>query len=225
MCRPPQLPCTEFGPRHTWSREAPLEPPGWFWNEVSIFGEATRRAAAGDVDGARERLATLREREANWWFDVHGQKACYTRSHALGVSRPPSVMTGRRPRTPDPVKRRVYQRDHYHCRYCGLPTIAPEVRRALQAVVGADALPWGSTNDTKHGVAFAARTEYDHVVPLKVGGANDESNIVTACASCNYGKYDYTLEELGLDDPQLRTPIDSVWDGLTSFIPALKACR
>lgn len=221
MCRGTKSPCSEFGPVHTWSREAPLMPPRWFWESVAAFAAAAHLAAAGEVDAARERLGTIRERDANWWFDEHGQVACHTRARAFRLPRPTSVLSGRRPATSDRLKRRVYGRDHYHCRYCGLPTIAAEARKMLQRVVGPVALPWGKTNDTQHGLALAARTEYDHVIPMRVGGPNDESNLVTACASCNYGKYDYTLEELGLDDPRTRPPVDVSWDGLTSLIPKL----
>jgi 5-methylcytosine-specific restriction endonuclease McrA len=206
----------------TWSREAPLMPPRWFWEAVAVFAESAHLAAAGDVEGASERLSTIREREANWWYDEHAQNACYTRVRAIDLPRPASVLEGRRATTPDHVKRRIYQRDHYHCRHCGLPTIPTATRKALQQVVGDDVLPWSKTNATQHGLALAARTEYDHVVPMRVGGANDESNLVTACASCNYGKHHYTLEELGLDDPRLRPPAESDWDGLTSLIPLLR---
>lgn len=36
--------------------------------------------------------------------------------------------------------------------------------------------------------------EIDHVVPVSKGGANDKSNLVTACFSCNRGKSDRPID-------------------------------
>jgi 5-methylcytosine-specific restriction endonuclease McrA len=41
----------------------------------------------------------------------------------------------------------------------------------------------------------------DHVVPLSLGGRTNESNLVTCCWSCNYGKANYTVEQIGIDNP------------------------
>jgi hypothetical protein len=43
--------------------------------------------------------------------------------------------------------------------------------------------------------AAGARLECDHVVPVSRGGSNDESNLVTACFTCNRSKRDKTLAE------------------------------
>ncbi|MEL0166487.1 MAG: HNH endonuclease [Pseudomonadaceae bacterium] len=56
--------------------------------------------------------------------------------------------------------------------------------------------------------------QYDHVVPHSHGGANDLDNLVVTCAACNFGKMEYTLDELGLIDPRTIPPIQSSWDGL-----------
>jgi hypothetical protein len=63
---------------------------------------------------------------------------------------------------------------------------------------------------------------HDHVHPVTLGGADDETNLVTACLSCNYGKHQYTIAQLGLEDPRSCPPIDSDWDGLVSLLPDLK---
>jgi 5-methylcytosine-specific restriction endonuclease McrA len=89
-------------------------------------------------------------------------------------------------------------------------------------MVGRDVFRASRTNQERHGVVLAFRANIDHVVPWKLGGKSDDSNLVTACWSCNYGKAQYTLDQIGLDDPRDRKPkmlIDG-WDGLTSFIRA-----
>jgi hypothetical protein len=34
----------------------------------------------------------------------------------------------------------------------------------------------------------AAASTVDHVIPVRLGGTNDESNLVPACPACNYGR-------------------------------------
>jgi len=52
-----------------------------------------------------------------------------------------------------------------------------------------------------------ARTQYDHVPPHARGGNNDPGNVIVTCAPCNFGRMDYTLEEVGLADPRLREQV------------------
>jgi len=182
-------------------------------------------AAGGDTAGARVRLRTVRSDEARNWFVEHAQMSGIHRARLLGLARSDRPKQARRKGTPAAVKRRVWERDRYHCRYCGLPMIDERVRVALQELVGTDIMSWGDTNAARHGIAFAARPEYDHVHPMSAGGADDESNLVTSCPGCNYGKDRFTLEEIGLDDPRLRPAATVEWDGLTSLLPALTAAR
>jgi hypothetical protein len=62
-----------------------------------------------------------------------------------------------------PVSKRlrfeVFRRDGFRCRYCGL-----------------------NAGETGAGLTI------DHVVPVALGGANEPSNLVTACKDCNAGK-------------------------------------
>lgn len=68
------------------------------------------------------------------------------------------------------LKRKIWQRDRYLCRYCG--------------------------TNVQARVPFQANTAtVDHVVPLAKGGTNGRDNLVTACLACNNGKGDMTLAE------------------------------
>lgn len=61
---------------------------------------------------------------------------------------------------PDP-RQHIYARDHFTCRYCG----------------------WsGATNFDQWLRGWFA---VDHVVPLKHGGKDEDSNLVVACHACN----------------------------------------
>lgn len=62
----------------------------------------------------------------------------------------------------------------------------------------------------------------DHVIPWNQGGRTDLSNLVSACASCNYGKDRFTIEQLGIENPFKRQPIIDNWMGLTDKIEMLR---
>lgn len=59
----------------------------------------------------------------------------------------------------------LYRRDSFACVYCG------------------------------RSVADGAFLTLDHVVPCELGGDNANTNLVTACLSCNSAKQDLTLRE------------------------------
>jgi 5-methylcytosine-specific restriction endonuclease McrA len=114
-------------------------------------------------------------------------------------------------------KRRLHERDGYHCRFCGIPVIRAEVRNRLRKFYP-NALPWPNKNKEQHPAFQAMWAQYDHILPHARGGTNDFENMVIACAPCNYARMNYTLEEVGLTDPRTREPIRSKWDGLERLL-------
>ena len=114
------------------------------------------------------------------------------------------------------LRRRVLQRDGYHCRFCGIPVIPGEVRAQIREAYR-DALPWGDSNRTQHAAFQTMWVQYDHLLPRARGGRNEFDNLLITCAPCNYGRREYTLEEVGLIDPLTRDPVRSTWDGLERF--------
>lgn len=121
-------------------------------------------------------------------------------------------------RMPNTAERqRLHARDGYHCRFCGIPVIRAEVRNRLRELYP-DALPWGKTNMTQHPAFQTMWAQYDHVLPHARGGDNDPSNVIITCAPCNFGRMNYTLEEVGLSDPRLREPVQPSWDGLERLL-------
>jgi hypothetical protein len=55
-------------------------------------------------------------------------------------------------------------------------------------------------------------------VPFARGGGNEPQNLLTTCWSCNFGRGNALIEEIGLIDPRLRAPILDGWDGLTRIL-------
>lgn len=120
-------------------------------------------------------------------------------------------ITVRMPRGPE--KRALVARDGYHCRFCGIPLIRAETRRAIQGLYP-QALTWGRRNPDQHAAFQAMWLQYDHLLPHAWGGTNDMENIVVTCAPCNFGRMNLTLDQVGLLDPRMREPVRSDWDGL-----------
>jgi 5-methylcytosine-specific restriction endonuclease McrA len=109
-----------------------------------------------------------------------------------------------------------FHRDGFHCRFCGIPVVHPGVRTRLRAIAP-DVVP-GGRSATYHAAFLALNATLDHVIPHAAGGDNDPDNIVTTCWPCNFGRGSYSLAELGLNDPRLRPPVVTDWDGLTRVL-------
>lgn len=114
----------------------------------------------------------------------------------------------------------LIQRDGYICRYCSLNLIPADARKLLHAEYP-DALPWGSKNDSQHAAFQALWLQYDHVIPAAFGGDSSLENMVISCAGCNFAKWKFHLEELGLSDPRERAPVERNWNGLAQLSQAI----
>jgi 5-methylcytosine-specific restriction endonuclease McrA len=218
MCRGKKT-CSEFP--EVWSRLCPLEPPPFFFDQIPIFADAATLAAGGSMLEAREALASVRSDDLREWFVEHGQQSGVFRNrHYKRGAQGPCGMALDPTRNPDEnLKQQVWERDGFRCRYCGIQVVPIAVLKAMEKTVGREVFPITKVrkNKDRHGVMLAFCANADHVLPWKLGGATDKANLVTACWSCNYGKSDFTLDQLGLDDPRGRPPNSDDWDGLTSL--------
>ncbi|MBA3882215.1 MAG: HNH endonuclease [Chthoniobacterales bacterium] len=113
-------------------------------------------------------------------------------------------------------KNALFQRDGYHCRFCGIPVIRREVRDRIRKVYP-DALRWAAKNAEQHATFQLMWATCDHVLPHSRGGTSDLDNTIIVCQPCNCARWHYTLDEVGLADPRLREPTRSSWDGLERF--------
>lgn len=209
--------CTELGnDASQWSRLAPLMPPIWFQDEFLKFRHAVELAADGNVEGSRQRLKDVRGDDLNSWYVIHGQNSGGFRHRHYRLS---PTIAGACSRGAPPVTLLVatYRRDYYRCRYCGLRLFPVEVLRWYENAVGSQSFK-ATAKNASHGAALTFRCTYDHVNPMNRGGQHSFDNLVTACYSCNFGKAGYTIEQLGIDDPRLRPPVQDKWDGLVSRI-------
>src|SRR5262245_41838207 len=109
-------------------------------------------------------------------------------------------------------KRTLINRDGLHCRFCNMPVIDAAMREAIRSLYP-NALRWGRRDSERHSAFQCMWLQYDHIVPHSRGGDNSLDNMLITCAACNFGKEEWTLEELGLIDPRTRPPYTSLWDG------------
>ena len=137
---------------------------------------------------------------------VHWQTAMPTvKQHTLRSSqRMPSAS----------CERSIYARDGWRCRYCGVRVIDRAMRAKLHRLMP-EVARWGARNADKHSALAALSASLDHVIPHSRGGSNEESNLVTACNACQFGRGQWTLEEVGFLDPREFAPVCDSWDGLT----------
>jgi 5-methylcytosine-specific restriction endonuclease McrA len=153
----------------------------------------------------------------DWTESIWGKKSPY-----VNVQKKPSLHTNKKTknRMPDTsLKQNLRNRDGFHCRFCGIPVIRSEIRTYFHKIYP-NAVPWGTTNATQHAGFQCLWLQYDHVIPHSAGGDNSLENLIITCAPCNYGKFNYSLEELNLLDPRDFPPIKSPWDGLERALNA-----
>ena len=113
------------------------------------------------------------------------------------------------------IQKKVFERDAYHCRYCGGKLISQEFLRTFIKSLNSPLFSRGETNLSTHGIIHITWPVADHVIPWNKGGRTSLENLVSSCAPCNYGKDGYTIEQLGLADPFERSAKNSNWDGFS----------
>jgi 5-methylcytosine-specific restriction endonuclease McrA len=128
---------------------------------------------------------------------------------------------------PAEMRKALVQRDGHHCRFCGMPLIRVEVRRALHKYYP-DAVPWDPANvRDQHRGLQAMWFQYDHVQVHSRKGQTTLENLVAACSACNFGRDKYTLEEMRLSDPRANVRLPKwdgrrTWTGLETILPEPK---
>jgi len=154
-----------------------------------------------------------------WTESLWGKKSPYVLYRPV-IGSPPdlskeSKVKERMPTQAD--KSQLLLRDGYHCRFCGIPVIRMEIRKQFKKLYP-QLMIWGSRNIDQHAAFQAMWVQYDHILPHSRGGHSKLDNMLITCAPCNYGRMQFTLDEVGLADPRLREPIKSSWDGLERLL-------
>jgi hypothetical protein len=203
-------------------RKVLCERPEYLTESFQAFEAAVGCAARGEVDTGLEHLERTRHLDIREWFKIIGQNAGKKRFAELGSREALEPEVSQQARVDGDIDtnlaRNVLERDRYHCRYCDVPIIYKSEVEKIRELFGHAKFPMSQSNDVAHGTLRAFYNSFDHVVPRSRGGQNTAENIVTACYACNFGKDNFTLFQLGLDDPRQNSFVDSGHDGFVSLL-------
>jgi 5-methylcytosine-specific restriction endonuclease McrA len=179
---------------------------------VGLVAEAADALIAGDRNLAYARLCQANLPTVRTYA---ARIICQTDPlvHRYPLIRHPKERQIRTPRPTESVKAKIYARDGCRCRYCGVRVIVPKAITVL-ANMFPELPELRTVSAEQHAAFFAMKAVVDHVIPWSVGGRNDESNLVTSCQCCNYGKWTYLIDEIDFIDPWTRPPVRDEWDGL-----------
>ena len=194
--------CSELGPEvPLWSKDAPLPKPEWIDQEFQIFSESSKLAHEGKIVEAKSLILDSRDFEMRDWFDVHAQNSGGWRNKALQVPSPDPILPLDAVKTFTKFEAIIFSRDKFRCCYCSSHVLPKKEFKKVHKLLGPDAFPLGKTNATRSGFYLMFVGTLDHVLPWSLGGRTDETNLVTSCWSCNYGKANFTVEQLGINSP------------------------
>ena len=182
---------------------------------ANLLLDAAEKHRSGDQVGAAECLDKANDKQVWAYTDgAWGKGAASRYAFQKDANSPPrfSIEERPRPRMPNALTRRAaIDRDGRHCRFCGIPVIDPALRRLFNNAYPT-VVRWGSTNDSQHAAFQCMWLQFDHILPNSRGGTSDLENIVVACAACNFGRMEATLQEAGILDPLTLSP-PVIWDG------------
>ena len=194
--------CSELGKDpSSWSTDSPLKKPEWIIDSFEVLVDAINHASTGNVDLARLIIKNSRDLEMRTWYHVHAQNIAKWRSDYFKVTSPEPTLPLDSVKSFSKLESKLFARDSYKCRYCADDVVPKKVFKKANSLIGSAGLPLGRTNLTRSGFYLMFVATLDHVLPWSLGGRTDESNLVTSCWTCNYGKANFTVEQIGIRSP------------------------
>ncbi len=222
MCRGKSV-CQLMGenPR-AWDRYSTLRPLDWFDDELEKFNYAVEKFINGSREESIGIIDQIRSREMQEWYIEHAQVAGGKRKNILKKPDPPKVSKQRKRMPGIKIERELNIRDGYRCRYCQRRILTKDFLNLFVEKLNYVGFQKGPGNINAHGIILIHSTVLDHITPHAFGGENSEDNLVTSCYPCNYGKAEFSLDQLAIENPMLRGPILDEWQGMQNLIVALK---
>ncbi len=124
-----------------------------------------------------------------------------------------------RPRMPSlSESRAIFARDGYRCRFCQSRIVVKEAHKVFAKFLPEQARKSRINEDNHFGISTLTGS-IDHLLPYSRGGGNEPENLVTACGPCQFGRNQWTLEEVQIENPMKYEPIVDDWDGLSRLMP------
>ena len=232
--------CTALGlDPSKWDKDCLLRPKGAAdpSQQVDLFVEALTDFCS-DHTLSQQKLQVLEDAaqhaELKDWYIRHGNKSGNFRS-SIPKSQLPKVPPNGSKELSDELLKQVLERDGYRCQYCGCRLIEREVWKSLETLSSSHGRHLikklnqrqGVTDEEVTGLIFATWPFADHVLAFSRGGCTNLDNLVASCFACNYGKDNFTCDELGIANPlsnpkaQIINSDGSAWSGLIEFIEQL----
>ena len=223
MCRGKSI-CTELGelPEH-WPKDKCIELPKEAFEAVEEFKKAVNHFVEGNRELTITHINNICNEKLTYWFIEHGQMSGRHRKIVIQLDRPSAIpFESRDPvRSPSKLQNQVFERDGYICRYCGIQLVSQVFLKKFIKVLDYHKFRKGNTNLEQHAVIHFLWPVADNVIPWNLGGRTSLDNLVSSCATCNYGKDGYTLEEIQITNPFHRAVITSEWKGFSDKIDLL----
>jgi rubrerythrin len=198
-----------------WPKHCLVEYPIAFDQQIDIVAQAMQLAAT-DRAGARKMVRSINAEEMKRWFIDIALQSGYWRAEHAGKVRWRSAKT-KRTRKSIGQKRLegLFERDHWRCRYCGIRIAGNRTYfKRFAEQLNLPELTRGRTDETRHGLYVLIMASYDHLVPHSQGGSDADDNLLTSCWSCQFGKFRFSLDVLGMEKPQVPRTTYKGWRGL-----------
>jgi 5-methylcytosine-specific restriction endonuclease McrA len=208
-------------------RQCFREPIPAIFEAASMLQDAVNAHNNGAFDAARDLLHKTNLPDIwNWSDSIWGRTDPEIHSFQKLPNSPPYLPPDQRPKPRMPgaaTKNMIIERDGYHCRFCGIPVVPPEIRQKVKACYP-DVVPWERNNIGQHAAFQCMWLQFDHLLPNQRGGESSYDNVIITCAPCNFGRMMWTIDEAGLENPLNHQLIPSwsgfhQWRGLTHFRP------
>ena len=199
----------------TWPSHCLIPYPEEFDSQIDKLGKALKLANT-DPDQSHDIVKSIDSDEMKRWFIDVALKSGAWRAKYSGVSDSDLKRTRRRKAISQSRLENLFERDKWRCRYCGIRVAGNRKHfKKFAEAIRMPELVSGRTDENRHGIYLMLMASYDQVKPHSEGGSNDDSNLVTACWSCQFGKYKYSLKKLRLQNPLDKEPVAlGDWSGL-----------
>lgn len=209
-----QLASNFWMPRQCFSKPIPAA-----FTAANLLSKAVDAVRAGEMNLAKRWILQADMIELwDYMQRISGPSSSEIHRFRIVPGAPPQSKSREKLRMPSAsLEFSIFERDGWHCRFCGCPVVAKPARKKL-GVLFPDVARWGRINTQKHFGLAALESTLDHLLPHSRGGDNGPANLITACGPCQFGRGSWTLDEVGLENPLEREPIRNSWDGLTRLL-------
>ena len=198
-----------------WPNKCLIDYPREFDSQIDIVKQALT-VAESKPKYASDLVRTINEQAMKRWFiDVALWSGAW-RAKLSGVSDDEQKVSHKRQAISQKRLEALFERDKWRCRYCGIRVAGNRKHFVKFAkAIRMPELVAGRTDETRHGLYLMLMASHDHVKSHSEGGSNEDSNLVTSCWGCQFGKYKYSLEALRLNNPLKTEPVmRGDWNGL-----------